>query len=497
MGSSGHNFLAIDLGASNGRVILGRLQEGRLGLETVQRFEHFPRMYQGRLCWDWPFIRASVREGLARAAEQTSGEGIVSVSCDSWAQDFGLLDAEGRLILPPVSYRDTRTEGMPHSFADVITPDELVRRTGSVVSPLTTLCQLRAMALREPDVLSSAATLLHIANLMAHDLCGSKATDRTMSTASQLRNLQSGRWDRELLNALSIPDHFLPDVAETPTVIGEIPADRAPHPDLANIPVVSTAGHDTAAAAELVPSVEEGVAVLSCGTWSMVGCASDCLLMPTFPERDGLFVIGLAHGRWALFRAIMGLWLIQECRRAWAAEGAAMSFEQLAAAAESCASHPQALIDPDDARFVALANMPHEISQFCAETGQSVPASPGQIARTILVSLALDYRMALETLERAANARFGVLRVVGGGSANECACRLTADITGLPVIAGPVEATAVGNILLQASTMHLLDSTDVVPVADASFPLRHYDPAGRPDEELYRRFQRLKRRGSP
>ena len=484
-------FLALDLGASSGRVMLGRLAGARLQIEEVHRFEHHAALRDGHLRWNWDRILTSLREGLRLAVERASPAEITSLSCDSWAQDFGLLDEAGRLLAPPVSYRDARTRGLPHSFAQVTAPNELVRRVGSVASPITTLCQLRAMAEREPELLSRAHTLLHIADLVHCSLCGARVTDRTLATASQLRNLSTGRWDRELLDALAIPHHFLPEVVEGPVVIGHVGAEQAPHPRLAGVPVIASAGHDTAAAAVLLPSVGDRAAFVMSGTWSMLGVALDNLLIPDSPADDDLALLGLPHGRWGLFRSIMGLWLIQECRRIWAAEGAALTFADLADAAR--AAPRVSVIDPDHPRFLAPDNMPGEIRRACAETGQPVPETPGEVAQVIFTSLALDYRMGVELLARIVGTRIEVLRVVGGGAGNAYLCQLAADALQMPVVAGPLEATAIGNLLLQAQAAGALSSpAEIASVAADSFPLARYEPASAIDSDLCHRFADLK-----
>jgi rhamnulokinase len=497
MGSTSHSLLAVDLGAGSVRVMLGRLTDGLLELHTAHRFPHQPRMQQGRLRWDWDGIISAVRRGLAVAAGQTSDAPIVSLSCSSWAQDFGLLDADGKLLFAPVSYRDGRTSNMPHSFAHLVSPDELVRRVGSVVSPLTTICQLRAMSLQEPDLLERAGCLLHVADLVHHHLSGAHLTDRTMSTASQLRSLYTGQWDVELLEALSIPHGLLPDVAEQPALIGHVAADRAPHPGLSDLPVISSAGHDTAAACEVLPSVDEGAAVLSSGTWSMVGCLTDNLVVPENLARDELFLTGLARGRWGLFRGLMGMWLLQECMRAWRGQGVTATVQDLTQAAEDCGCPDLALIDPDAPQFVAPGDMPHKIHSFCVETGQKPPTTPAETVRVILTSLALNCRLALDTLQDAVRTRFLLLRIVGGGSANSLACQLISDATGLPVVAGPPEATAVGNLVLQAQVMGLLAHEQVPELLERSFILRRYEPGESREPDLHDRFRQLNTRGKP
>jgi len=400
MTSSAPTFVAIDLGASNGRVIAGALDQGRLTLRELHRFRHAPRACDGALRWDWSHILARVREGLARATN------VVSVSCDSWAQDFGLLDADGRLIADPVSYRDPRSAGMPGSFADIIAPDELVRRVGSHAAPIITLCQLRALAQTDDDTLSRATRLLHIADLVHYDLCGATVTDRTMAIASGLRALATGAWDADLLDALAIPSHFLPDIIDGPAIIGQMQA----------IPVIASAGHDTAAASTLCAT--PGHAFLSCGTWSMLGAISDDLIMPDTPARDGLAILGMAAGRWGLMRPIMGLWPLQQCQAQWQREGSPVSWDEIAGA--RC---PETLIDLDAPGLSAPGDMPTAIADLCRETGQPVPDGPAEMAHAILRSLALEHSLSLQALERASGGRFTALRMVGGGSANALLCQ--------------------------------------------------------------------------
>lgn len=345
MSPSPATLIAIDLGASSGRVVAGTLAAGRLSAREIHRFEHAPRVADGALRWDWRAITDGVRKGLFAAAADAP---IAAVSCDSWAQDFGLLGPAGELLGEPVSHRDARTAGMPESFADIIAPDDLMRRVGSTAAPITTLCQLRALAQREPETLRRASRLLHIADLIHRDLCGAQSTDRTMATASGLRSLATGTWDTDLLEALGIPTHILPPVVESTCVIGEVQTGEA-----AGAPVIAGTGHDTAAAAVLC--TDDRHAFISCGTWSMLGCLSDVATVPATPARDGLAILGMAAGRWSLMRPLMGLWPLQQCRRAWAEDGCDLSWGRLAADAEQ--SVPEALLDLEDPRFAATGEM--------------------------------------------------------------------------------------------------------------------------------------------
>ena len=469
-----HIFLAIDLGASNGRVVIGRLAGDRLTLEVAHRFDHSLAHRDGYDRWDWARITAQVRHGLAASCELAADAPIASVSCGSWSQDFGLLHADGRLLFPPASYRDSRTAGMPESFADLIAPAELRRRVGSAVSPITTLCQLRAMALQEPEVLDQAATLLHIADLVHHDLCGQAATDWTLATASQLRNVETGDWDLELLRDLGIPAHFLPEIVETPRVLGRVLPANAPHPKLAGVPVVIASGHDTSAATAAIDPMQRGSLFMSVGTWAMVGCCTETFGLPLDLEDLSVAVLGLARGKWALFHGGVGLWLLQECRRIWTERGMSLSYDELTDAAAGSAV--ESIVDANDARFFAPEDMVSELQGACSETGQEVPQAPGDVSRVIYHSLVRSFAQSVQRLAEIAGMDFESVTVVGGGSRDEYLCRRTAEELRLAVRAGPAEATVVGNILLQAQTLGILPSEEeAARVLRNSFPQIRYE----------------------
>ncbi|MDM8007886.1 MAG: FGGY family carbohydrate kinase [Phycisphaerae bacterium] len=468
MAEKTHHLVAVDLGASNGRVVLGRLSGKQLRIEVVHRFEHRPRRADGRLRWDWDAICSGMFAGLRAAAEQAGRDGVAAISCSSWAQDFGLLDEADNLFYPPVSYRDERTRGMPDSFREIIAPGELVRRVGCGALPVTALCQLRAMSLAEPHVLQRARRLLFMADLAHFFLCGSRSSDWSMATASQLRNLGTGAWDTDLLDDLGIPHHFLPEVVTRQRVLGCVPAENPFHPSLAGVPVISTAGHDTAVGTACMAPLHRGDFFLNLGTWAMLGCCTGDLVMPEDPVGDNLTVLGLVHPNWAVFRAGAGLWLLQECRRLWRERGLDTSDEQLTAEAERASIDSR--IDPAEARFHSPGNMLLEIARACHQAGGRVPESPGEYAKVIFDSLAYHYAGGLRRLERVLGLKARRLRVLCGGSRNGYLCGRIAEACGVEVLAGPAEATAIGNILLQAQVMGILgDDDDLTRVMEESF----------------------------
>lgn len=489
LSSSLTTLAAIDLGASSGRVIVGRLGDGRLDLTEVHRFGHEPQPTDGTLRWDWATLLTGVRAGLREATERFGPP--AAISCDSWAVDFGLLDAAGELLEPPACYRDPRTEGLPGSFADVISPDALVARVGAMALPIITLCQLRVMAQNELDTLTQASSLLHICDLIHHDLTGVAATDRSMATASGLRHLASGDWDRDLLTLLGIPTHFLPRCLDHPGVLGTVAADRAPHPDLIGVPVVSTAGHDTAAASVVSP--REDHVFLSCGTWSMLGTLSAQPVVTATMATEMLESIGAGGGGWLLMCPLTGLWPLQQCMLQWRKSGAAASWAELIAAAGSLSGPVPTVVDVGHPLITGPGDMLAAIGEYCARTGQVAPADAPEMTRVLLQSLALEHLLGVESQARVTNRQFAAVRLVGGGSANALLCQWTADAVGLPVIAGPMEATALGNLLLQARVLGLVGE-DVSELVEASAPATIYQPQAAPDAALVARYRDLKTR---
>lgn len=456
MSSRPHHLVAIDLGATSGRVVLGTVEEERLSNQIVHRFTHEPHFLDAHLRWDWPGIIDNMREGLRAALDAVPKRRIDSISCSTWAQDFGLLNEAGDLITSPVSYRDARTQGMPDSFADAISPEQLVARAGCCKSPVTCLCQLRALAMQDSHLLRQARTLLFMADLVHHALCGSRTTDFTMVSASQLRNLRTGQWDRELLDHLAIPHHFLPTIVDAPQIIGRIPAENGIDPRLAGVPVISTAGHDTAAAAACLPP-DPGHACLSLGTWAMLGCRTSAPVIPPDVAAQGWTILGLPESTWGLFISGTGLWLIEECRRQWEMSNRQFSHDELIGLAE-CASI-ESRIDPNATCLSAPANMLEAIQQACKATNQQLPREPGEFARVIFNSLVDCYSAAFRRFGDVLPSPPTDLRIVGGGTRNKHLCGKIAAQLDVPVHWGPAEATAVGNLLLQAKVLGLAVSS--------------------------------------
>lgn len=460
---------AIDLGASNGRIMAARLWDGvRLETQETHRFEHSASLRDGRLSWDWQLIQTEIRRGLAKLTPTDS------LSCCSWAQDFGLLDINGKLLGAPVSYLDRRTDGMPQSFRSLISPTDLTRRAGVAAANITTLCQLRSLVQQEPKLLAEARQLLHIADLVHFDLCGIPATDWTLASASQMCNRASGTWDLELLQLLELPAEILPCLKPAPAVLGNISTAGAPASGWSGVPVVLAAGHDTISAFHVLPKEETDTLFISCGTWIMLGLSLPEAFIPGIETQGTL--LGLVDGGWGLWRGMLGLWMIQQCCRIWNKKGINCSYSDLAVAAQ--ASSCQSCLDLSDPALTVSTDLPATVQNLCRAAGQTVPDSPGDIARVIYRSLALMCGDNIRALETAAGISLRRLRVVGGGSRNEWFCQLLADAAGLPVDAGPYEASAAGNLLLQLQALGVLENeTRLDDARRASFELKTFNPA--------------------
>ena len=456
MASSTACHLAIDLGASTGRVIAGKVCAERLAIHEVCRFAHAARKKDGHLRWDAAALLDGVRRGLNAAAKRY--DTIASVSCDSWSQDFGLLDRDGNLLADPISYRDDQAAGLPDAFSHTITPTELLKRTGSTASPITTLCQLYAMTRRDDPVLREARHLLHMADLVHHMLCGAVCTDWTMATAGQMRNITNGTWDTTLLEALGINPALLPPIVDAPAVIGTIAKAAGVHATLAGVPVVSGAHHDTAAATAAVMPLSNDEFFFSAGTYGMLGALIDTPVLPQHNTTD-FALLGVARRRWSLWTMVPGLWALQQCVAAWSRNGNDVSHDTLEHDIADTAI--DSVVDLNDPTFIfANADMPGAIAAACAGSKQRVPTTRGEFGRVIVNSLAQNVAVGIKRLEQATGHPCRGLRMVSGGSRSAALCRQIAQTVGIDVLAGPTEAAAVGNLLTQAVVMHTINEMD-------------------------------------
>ncbi len=483
-------FLAVDLGAESGRAVLGRFNGERMALEEVHRFPNTPVRLPDGLHWDVLRILAEVKGGLARA--KNAGR-IESLGVDAWGVDFALLDRDGSLISNPYHYRDPRTEGMEERAFDRVSREEIYRVTGIQFMQINTLYQL--LATEGSPLLGAAQTLLLTPDLIGYWLTGEKACEFTIASTTQLCDASSGGWAWDLLEKLGFPTHIFGEIIAPGTQLGPLVPEVAEETGVKEgFPVTAVASHDTASAVVAVPAESENFAYISSGTWSLVGVElTEPVIAPegmhaNFTNEGGF------GGTTRFLKNVMGLWILQECRRTWAREGRDYSYEELTRLAEAM---PPAgsLLDPDHATFLPPGDMPGRIRRFCRETGQSPPEEPGEVVRCVLESLALKYRWVLERAEEITGRRAEVIHVVGGGVRNTLLCQLTADATRRPVRAGPVEATALGNLMVQAYSRGYLGSLQEIRAAVRGSPeeVRDYQPKGSGDEweDAYERLPRI------
>ncbi|MBY0394858.1 MAG: rhamnulokinase [Thermoleophilia bacterium] len=479
------DYLALDLGAESGRGLLGRFDGERLALDEMHRFPNGPVRMLDTLHWDAPRLFEEMKTALRKAA--AGGAALDGVAVDTWGVDFGLVGRNDTLLGNPVHYRDARTEGMIHAACARIPRERIYEITGLQFLQFNTIYQLLAMRAARSPLLDIAETLLMMPDLFGWLFTGRRAVERTNASTTQLLDARAGAWSDELCGALDLPRAILPDLIEPGTILGPLRPSVADELGLtgasANVAVIAPATHDTASAVAAVParsSVPPGAppdwCYLSSGTWSLLGVEVPRPVITAETLRCNFTNEGGVAGTTRLLKNIMGLWLVQECRRTWARAGRDWSYEELVA--EAAHARPfAAVVNPDDDRFLAPGDMPARIADYCRATGQTPPSDVGGFVRCCMESLALRYRWAVERLEAILGTRIKVIHVVGGGSRNAALCQYTADACGREVHAGPIEATAAGNVLLQMMARgKLAGLADARSVVARSFPVVVYDP---------------------
>lgn len=454
--------LAVDLGASSGRVMAGVFDGTQLELREVHRFPNEPVRRDGTLFWNFEELLREVKEGLRRGIAEAASDGspVQSIGVDSWGVDFGLLDLRGNLITPPVHYRDERTNGiMERVFAEESNKEEIFAETGIQFVPINSLYQLAALRRTHPGQLKTAKHFLMIADLVHYFLTGTIGCEFTNATTTQLYNPRESKWSDKLIAKLALPREIFPPVIATGSPIDKLTPAVADELGIAagdaGPQVIAVATHDTGSAVAAVPvapsdidSTKSRFAYLSCGTWSLLGTEishpiiNDRACDLNFTNEGGVF------GTFRLLKNIMGLWLLQESRGQWRRDGKNYAWDEIITLARSADSF-HTLIDPDDPSFFPPGDMPARIRHYCQETEQAIPETDGAIVRCILESLALKYRDVLDSLEQLTGFRLAPLHIVGGGAMNELLCQWTANACDRQVVAGPTEATALGNLGMQ------------------------------------------------
>ncbi len=482
------NLLAFDYGASSGRAMLGRFDGSKLDLSEMHRFANEPVMVGDSLYWDILRLFHEMKQGVLKTAA-SGHKDIASIGIDTWGVDFGLLDSTGRLVGNPFHYRDSRTEGMIEEACGIVPGQEIYHKTGVAFQVFNTLYQMFSMKFHNSPMLEKASTMLFTPDLLRYFLTGEKNCEYTIASTSQMLDAHTRSWASDLLGKLGIPQHILTDIIDAGTIAGKLTPSVAGELGIGQVPVVAVAEHDTGSAVVSVPAVEGKYAYLSSGTWSLLGVESP---MPVI--NDAAFKLnytneGGYNKTTRLLKNIMGLWIYQECKRAWDKAGEAVSFDELeqgAAGSEAFAC----FINPDDSSFFSPGKMPQKVQEYCRRTGQSIPETKPQIVRCIMESLAMTYRKSLEGLEKVVGYSLPVLHIVGGGCKNTMLSQFTANAISRPVIAGPIEATATGNLMAQLLAIGEVKSlSEGRQIIRNSFPSVEYSPENKAGwDDAYGRF---------
>ena len=481
------NYIAIDLGASSGRVMLGRWDGHALDLQELHRFPNEAVRVCGTLYWDILRLLHEIKQGLAKAA----GLEISAIGIDTWGVDFGLLDGRGHLLENPVHYRDARNDGVAEEVDTLIPPRELYDETGLQRLPFNTVYQLYSLKLQRPEMLENAATLLFLPDLLGYFLTGRMATESSIARTSQLLNVHTGAWSPLIFDTLGLPRKLFGEIVPSGTTLGTLLPEAQEETGLGPVPVISVCGHDTGSAVCAVPAAGDDFAFISSGTWSLFGTELDRPIVNATSFALNMTNEG-GFGKTRFLKNITGLWLIQESRHHWNRHGHSYSYTDLERLALEAPAFAR-FIDPDDPAFIAHGNVPGRIREYCTKTGQAPPESVGETVRCIYESLAMKYRATLEKLEACTGKRYPCLHVMGGGVKDGLLCKMTANACGIPVLAGPAEATVLGNLVTQmAAQGEVAGLREAREVVRRSVEVKEYTPEAVEEwAEAYDRFGKI------
>jgi rhamnulokinase len=491
------NYLAFDLGAESGRAVLGQLRDGKLMLQEKHRFANPTGRINGHLTWNLLSQWEELKIGLRKAAVDQHGEDrsavrIDGIGVDTWGVDFGLLTESGELLGNPFHYRDDATQGVMERAFQIIPREKIFEATGAQFMRFNSLYQLMAMKAADSTSLKCAHTLLFMPDLFNFLFTGVRKAEFSIASTSQFYDPRKKTWATGLFEALELPSRILPEIVPSGTVIGPLLKDVAAECQVEPIPVIAPACHDTASAVAAVPATGDDWCYISSGTWSLMGVEIPQPIVNAKSLKYNYTNEGGVGGTIRFLKNIMGLWLVQECRRHFNREGYEHSYAELTQMATR-SKGLEALIDPEYPPFLTPGDMPTKISEFCRKTGQRTPSLRGEFVRTCLDSLALTYRRTLEGLEDVLGRKIGVIHILGGGSQNTLLNQMTADACNRPVIAGPVEATAIGNILVQAMATGAVKSlADARSIVRGSFDVKTFEPNHTDAwDDAYDRYRRI------
>lgn len=484
------HYLGIDLGAESGRVMLGTLENGKVTLDEIHRFPNNIIKINGSLRWDVLRLFDEIKKGIAKVTAQ--GIQPRSLSSDTWGVDYSLTGRVEPLLGTPFNYRDSRTDGGLERAFSVMSKEDIYKETGIQFMTLNTLYQLHAHNDSDPALLKSADKLLCMGDFLNFLFSGRPVMEASLASTTQMYNPKKRAWSKKIISKFKFPKHIFPEILPSASRIGPVQPLVAGELGLANCEVVASCSHDTGAAIAAVPATGKNWAYLSSGTWSLMGVElakpfiKETALATEFTNEQGL------GGTTRFLKNIIGMWLVQECRRSWEKEGHHYDYSMLTHIASEAKAFGS-LINPNDARFLKPGDMPTQIQDFARETGQTVPQTHGEIIRCALESLACLYSLTLEKIAGLTGRKIKVLHVVGGGIKNELLQQFTADACGLKVATGPVEATALGNILMQALAMGDIQSHEELrKIVSDSFPVKYFHPSNSDQwKETLERFRAI------
>lgn len=467
------SFLAFDLGAASGRAILGHLETNHLDIQELHRFSNGMLPVRGHLHWNIYRLFEEIQNGLAICAQKAH---IDSLAIDTWGVDFGLLARDGTILGLPFAYRDAYTQGAMEKFFEKIPRERIYSLTGIQFLPFNSLFQLHAMKRDKSILLEAASDLLFMPDLFQYLLTGEKKTEFTFATTTQLYNPKKGEWEGELFEALGLSRSLMQEIVQPGTMIGNLDKRISQQLGWKDVPMIAIASHDTGSAVAAVPAQGGGWAYISSGTWSLMGIETNKPIINDLALKLNFTNEGGVEGTFRFLKNIAGLWLLQKCCETWAT-GKQEYHDNLMAMGREAKPFPF-IIDPDWAGFLNPAHMPETIQHYCVKTGQDVPQSHGEFVRGICESLALKYRLVLDELRQISSDPIHKIHIIGGGAKNRLLCQFTANATELPVYAGPAEATAIGNIMMQSMSCGWVPSLENMrEIVRNSFDVVLYEPA--------------------
>ncbi len=484
------SYIAVDLGAESGRVMLGDVSGEEMNLREAHRFTNEPVTEDDLLRWDFPVLLSEIKTGIGKAASQAEHQ-VKGVGIDSWGVDFGLIDSSGEVMEKPWHYRDPKRHEMREQAFKEMPSRELYEHSGVQLMPINGFYQLLYLKRHRPELLERAEKLVMIADLFSYRLCGNAYSEYTLASTSQMMDMRTGQWSAEVLEAFDLPVDIMPEIVDPGTTVGQLTPEVADEIGCDRLPVIAVASHDTASAVASIPAMTDDWAYISSGTWSLQGVELPEVVLNDASFRYGFANEGGVEGTIRFLKNIMGLWLLQQSRSTWEGEDdTELSYGELQNMAEQAEPFP-GYIDPGHQEFRAPGDMPDRLNEYLHNTGPHPLEDRGAMCRLILESLGFKYRVVLEQIHEVAGTEPDVLHIVGGGTQNELLNQMAADATGLPVVTGPVEATAMGNVLMQAlGTGQISSLSEGRELVSRSADTTRYEPK---DVELWEeRYEEFK-----